>query len=135
ERRGRTSAGIIPEAQRPEPVDHQRAAVHATNQAVEFSGCRIKCGDLSAAEIADENHVAESAEAGGGECDAPGSVEPGAPLQTFLQDAGRRKDIDVAFARAMRFVDRACFLLRKRDIDPGADALYIERSVVGGKLP
>jgi hypothetical protein len=65
-------AGTVAESEGPEAVNCESAAVVGLHRADEAAGDRIKCGDLAAAEIADQDFVAELAEFAGGKSDSPG---------------------------------------------------------------
>ena len=62
----------IPRSERPQSVDHERAAVSAVQLAEKAGGGGIKDVDPAVAEIADQQVAAERIERGGGERDAPG---------------------------------------------------------------
>src|SRR5262245_10259343 len=75
------SGGAVAEGQGPEAVDGDRLSRFVLHQSQESAGRGIVGGDPAAAEIADEQCIAELSEVGGSKRDSPGSVEPPSRFQ------------------------------------------------------
>src|SRR5213082_3350744 len=59
ERVGRSGCAVVTERERPQSIDGQDGIVRVFHETQEFVGEAVKGGDPAAAEIADENGVAE----------------------------------------------------------------------------
>ena len=94
---------------------------------------RIVDVDVSVAEIADEQIVAEVAEVGGRLHHAPGGVELALRHEALLQLAIGGVDVDEAEAGALDIVFGVGILLGIADVELAADIGDAERRVAGGE--
>src|SRR5260370_30495572 len=88
---GWSGASVVAESERPQAVDGHERAIGILHEADELVGEAVERRDPSAAEIADENGVAELAKIARGPYDTPGSVEPVAVLEAADGLAGGRE--------------------------------------------
>jgi hypothetical protein len=127
-----TGGAIIAEGQGPNTVDQYPGVVGIEDEADEFLGEAVEGGDPAAAEIADENGVAELAEVARSPDDSPGSVEPVAVLEATLECTGGAEDSDETEAGAGDGIVPGSILLSVSDEQAAADVLDIEGREAGG---
>jgi len=122
---GQTS---IPERQSPQAVNRNRIAISVSELVAEDTTDRIKGIDPPVAEIADQHVMAERAEIGGSQGQAPGRVER--PPRSEASDQGPIgvEDIDEPIARTAHVIVMGRVLQGKGDIELVINALDAERS-------
>ncbi len=91
---------------------------------------RDSSGYPAAAEIADQDDVAEFAEVTRGPHDAPGSIEPIAVLEATLEFALGAENVDEAEALSRYIVMAIGILLGVGDEEAATDVLYVEGRVI-----
>src|SRR5260370_18357557 len=72
----RSGSRVISEGEGPQAVDFHKRIIGILQEADEFVGEAIECGNPAATEIADEDGIAELAKIARGPYGAPGSIEP-----------------------------------------------------------
>src|SRR5260370_637048 len=77
----RSGSRVISESERPQAVDGHKRIIGILQEADEFVGEAIECGNPTPTEISDEDAVAELAQIAAGPHGAPGSAEPIAMLE------------------------------------------------------
>src|SRR5260370_1335139 len=124
---GRSGGRVVPEGERPQAVDGHERAIGILHEADEFVGEAVERGDPSAAEIGDENGIADLAEIASGTTHAPRRVEPVAVLEVADVFARWSKDFDKAKAIATDGIVPWRILLGVGDEEAAADVLDVER--------
>src|SRR5260370_9176656 len=129
----RSGSRVISESERPQAIDGHKRIIGILQEADEFVGEAVECGDPAATEIADEDGVAELAEIARGPHGAPGSVEPIAMLEVADVLAAWREQLDEAEASAADGVVPRGVLLGIGDEERSAVVLQVEgRETPGG---
>src|SRR5207302_10931173 len=109
------------EAQSPQPGDGERVAIGVADLATELAACGIISIDLAAAEVADQDVAAKSAESRWGQRHCPRRVEL-APAREPLQShaiRGELVDEPIAWPGGIVMLERV--LLRERHEQIAAD--------------
>ena len=75
QRIGGLAQHAVAEGEAPQAVNRQHAMIGGAEQSSEITGIEVERADAAVAEVADQHHVAEAAEVGRRERDAPGGVE------------------------------------------------------------
>src|SRR5467141_3492040 len=119
---------IVSEGERPQAINGHERAIGILNEADELVREAVERGDPSAAEIADENGVAELAEIASRPHDAPGRVEPVAVLEVADVLALGREELDEAESSATHGIVTRGVLLGIGDEEGSADVLHVEGS-------
>jgi hypothetical protein len=125
---GRSGTRIVAEGERPQAIDGNERVVGIPHPADEFVGEAVEGGDPAAAEIADQNGVAEFTEIARGPNNSPGSVKPVAVLQVADVLAAGSEEFDEAEAIATDGVVPRGVLLGVSDEERAADILNVKRS-------
>src|SRR5579859_1262697 len=127
QRCGGARAAVVAEGQRPQTVDEdERIICIVAHEADKFPGEAVEGGNPAAAEITDEDGVAELAEVARGPDHAPGSVEPVAVLEAALEFAVGAEDINETAAIAQDRVVAECILPGIGNEEAAADILDVE---------
>ena len=115
--------GIVAERDAPQARCGNRRAARITDRPDECTGRGVIAIDLAVAEVAYQQRVAERAEIGGSECQAPGRIERTGSDQLLDERAIGVVDVHVAEPRAVGIVVIVrSLLLRVRDVDLGRTA-------------
>ena len=114
------------ESERPQSVDGHEGIVGILQESFELVRETVECRDPAAAEIADENRVAELAEITSGPHHAPRRVEPVAMLEVADVSAPGSKDFDESEPGAGDVIVFWSVLLGIGDEDAAADVLNVE---------
>src|SRR5262249_19271077 len=130
----RARVASVAEGERPEAVLEERfVAPGLQHLAEERPGRDVVGRDLPAAELADQQVVAERAEVARRQREAPGRVQPGAVLEAAEQAAPRREGVDEPEARSGGD-DRDRVELGERDVEVAADVLDVEGREAAGEV-
>src|SRR5260370_4877667 len=129
---GRSGSRVISEGEGPQAVDFHKRIIGILQEADEFVGEAIECGNPAATEIADEDGIAELAKIARGPYGAPGSVEPIAMLEVADVLAAWREQLDEAEAIAADGVVPRGVLLGIGDEERAADVLNVEGRETAG---
>jgi len=100
---------------------------------LKLTGNSVKCKDLSAPELANQNAMAEAAEIGWRLNYTPRSIKQGPGFQALQQLTIQRKDIHGTKACAQVHKILCLILFGKSDVEVAPDVLHIERDKVRGK--
>src|SRR6266478_2959826 len=119
---------VVAEGERPQSIDGQDGIVGVLHEAHELIGEAIESGNPAAAEITDENGVAELTKVARGPDDSPGCIHPGAVLKVADVFAGGREDFNKAEAVTGHVIVPGGVLLGVSDKESAADILHVERS-------
>lgn len=117
---------IVSKREGPESVDGQQGVVGIRQESFELVRKTIKRSDPAAAEIADENRIAELAEIASGPYDAPRRIEPVAVLQVPDVSASGSKDFDESKPGPRDIIVFRRVLLGISDEDAAANVLNIK---------
>ena len=122
----RAGGGTVAKSQRPQSVDGENRVIGVLHEADELVGEAIEGGDPAAAEIADEDGVAEDAEITRRPDNAPGGIEPGAVIEVGDVFAGGCEDFDKTISGTGDIVVTSGILLGVGDEQRASDVLNVE---------
>src|ERR1035437_9668992 len=104
ERGRRAGRRAIAKSERPEAVDDYQRIIWIFHEAKELVGKAVEGGDPAAAEIADEDGVAELAEITRSPDDSPRRVEPGTVFEVPDMLARGSENFNIAIAIASNII-------------------------------